>query len=259
MQVERKRELEQPLTLVPVDVGGDVDAGGIRGEADPLDLHTTTSSSEIQFGYVTRPTHANTSWDAAKFETAAQRWVHVAEGSYGVAVVNRGTYGHDISRPPAGESRSSLPTTVRLSLVRGPMYPDPLADEGKHTFECSLLVGDIGDATREGYAKALPTRTVAGAGWDPIVTSSNPDVVVSAVKLADDRSGDVIVRMYESRGARATTELGFGFSHGEVSVVNLLERTDGESETLTEIELTEEGVRVRLHPFQISTLRVRLT
>ncbi|HEX7396991.1 MAG TPA: glycoside hydrolase family 38 C-terminal domain-containing protein, partial [Propionibacteriaceae bacterium] len=226
--------------------------------AFPLDLHATTSSSEIQFGYVTRPTHANTSWDAAKFETAAQRWVHVAEGSYGVALVNKGTYGHDISHPPTGDSRGALPTIVRMSLVRGPLYPDPLADEGKHTFECSLLVGDIGDATREGYAKALPLRLVA-APFDPVVTCSNPDVVVSAVKLADDRSGDVIVRVYESRGARASAELGFGFSHGEVSVVNLLERTDGESETLTEIVPTDEGVRLRLHPFQISTLRVKLT
>jgi alpha-mannosidase len=226
--------------------------------AFPLDLHATTSTSEIQFGHVTRPTHQNTSWDAAKFETAAQRWVHVAEGSYGVALVNKGTYGHDISHPPTGDSRGALPTIVRMSLVRGPLYPDPLADEGRHSFECSLLVGDIGDATREGYAKALPLRIVA-APFDPVVTCSNPDVVVSAVKLADDRSGDLIVRVYESRGARATTELGFGFAHGEVSVVNLLERTDGESETLTEIEPTGVGVRLRLHPFQISTLRVKST
>ncbi len=226
--------------------------------AFPLDLHATTSTSEIQFGHVTRPTHQNTSWDAAKFETAAQRWVHVAEGPYGVALVNKGTYGHDISHPPAGDSRGSLPTILRMSLVRGPLYPDPQADEGRHTFECSLVVGDIGDATREGYAKALPTRTV-GAPFRPVVTSSNPDVVVSAVKLADDRSGDVIVRVYESRGARSTTEVTFGFSHGEVSVVNLLERTDGESETLTEIERTAAGARLRLHPFQISTLRVKST
>ncbi|MBI4900607.1 MAG: alpha-mannosidase [Actinobacteria bacterium] len=226
--------------------------------AFPLDLHATTSTSEIQFGHVTRPTHANTSWDAAKFETAAQRWVHVAEGSYGVAVVNKGTYGHDISHPLTGDSRGALPTVVRLSLVRGPLYPDPLADEGRHTFECSLLVGDIGDATREGYAKALPVRTVAGAGWDPVVACSNPDVVVSAVKLADDRSGDVIVRVYESRGARASADLRFGFDHDRVTVVNLLERTDGESETLTEVEPTAEGVLLRLRPFQISTLRVSL-
>ncbi|MHB1007979.1 MAG: alpha-mannosidase [Propionibacteriaceae bacterium] len=227
--------------------------------AFPFDLHATTSTSEIQFGHVTRPTHANTSWDAAKFETAAQRWVHVAEGQYGVAVVNKGTYGHDISHPPTGDSRGALPTVVRLSLVRGPLYPDPLADEGRHTFECSLLVGDIGDATREGYAKALPVRTVQGTGWDPVVTCSNPDVVVSAVKLADDRSGDVIVRVYESRGARASADLNFGFAHDDVSVVNLLERTDGESETLTEVEAVDGGgVRLRLRPFQISTLRVRL-
>jgi alpha-mannosidase len=145
-----------------------------------------------------------------------------------------------------------------MSLVRGPLYPDPLADEGKHSFECSLLVGDIGDATREGYAKAMPPRIVA-APFDPVVTCSNPDVIVSAVKLADDRSGDVIVRVYESRGARASTKLGFGFSHVDVSVVNLLERTDGESETLTEIEPTTDGVRLRLHPFQITTLRVKST
>ncbi len=138
--------------------------------AFPLDLHATTSTSEIQFGHVSRPTHQNTSWDAAKFETAAQRWVHVAEGSYGVALVNKGTYGHDISHPATGDSRGALPTIVRMSLVRGPLYPDPLADEGRHTFECSLLVGGIGDATREGYAKALPTRIVA-APFDPVVTA----------------------------------------------------------------------------------------
>ncbi len=225
--------------------------------AFPLDLHATTSTSEIQFGYVTRPTHQNTSWDAAKFETAAQRWVHVAEGSYGVAVVNKGTYGHDISHPATGDSRGALPTIVRMSLVRGPLYPDPLADEGRHTFECSVVVGRIDDAIREGYAKALPGREVEGGGWQPVVLSTNPDVVVSAVKLADDRSGDLIVRVYEATGTRTSTDLRFSIEHGDVSVVNLLERTDGESETLTPLEATDGGVRVILKPFQIATLRVK--
>lgn len=226
--------------------------------AFPLDLHATTSTSEIQFGHVTRPTHQNTSWDAAKFETAAQRWVHVAEGSYGVALINKGTYGHDISHPPIGDSRGALPTIVRMSLVRGPLYPDPLADEGHHTFECSLLIGDVGDATREGYAKALPPRTVAAA-FEPVVGCSNPDVIVSAVKLADDRSGDVIVRLYESRGERATTDLSFGFAHGQIAVVNLLEREDGEAETLARVDGTAQGGRLTLRPFQIVTLRVQRT
>ncbi len=224
--------------------------------AFPFDLHAIEARSEIQFGYVTRPTHQNTSWDAAKFEIAAQRWVHVGEGSYGVAVLNRGTYGHDISHPAQGDSRGGLPTTVRLSLVRGPLYPDPCADEGLHVFETSLLVGGIAEATRQGYALALPPRPVGGAGWEPLVSSSNPDVVISAVKLADDRSGDLVVRMYESLGGRAVTELRLGFDAGPAQVVNLLERTDQVTETLTRLEPIAGGVRLRLRPFQIVTLRL---
>jgi alpha-mannosidase len=82
--------------------------------AFPLDVHADRAASEIQFGHVHRPTHANTSWDAARFETCAHRWVHVGEPGYGVAVANDATYGHDITR-------DGPTTTVRLSLVRAPL------------------------------------------------------------------------------------------------------------------------------------------
>ena len=140
--------------------------------------------------------------------------------------------------------------------MRGPLYPDPCADEGLHVFETSLLVGGIAEATRQGYALALPPRPVGGAGWEPLVSSSNPDVVISAVKLADDRSGDLVVRMYESLGGRAVTELRLGFDAGPAQVVNLLERTDQVTETLTRLEPIAGGVRLRLRPFQIVTLRL---
>ena len=45
--------------------------------AFPVAVHADRAASEIQFGHVNRPTHANTSWDAARFETVAHRWVHV--------------------------------------------------------------------------------------------------------------------------------------------------------------------------------------
>ena len=32
----------------------------------PLDIHSDNATYESQFGYVSRPTHRNTSWDAAK-------------------------------------------------------------------------------------------------------------------------------------------------------------------------------------------------
>jgi alpha-mannosidase len=58
------------------------------------------AASEVQFGHVYRPTHENTSWDAACFETSAHGWVHVGEPGFGVAVANGSTYGHDITRQP---------------------------------------------------------------------------------------------------------------------------------------------------------------
>ena len=91
--------------------------------AFPVDVHADRSTSEIQFGHLHRPTHVNTSWDAAKFEICAHRWVHVAEPGYGVAVVNDSTYGHDISRTARPEGGTT--TTVRLALLRAPRFPDP--------------------------------------------------------------------------------------------------------------------------------------
>ncbi len=88
-----------------------------------LDVHADRAASETQFGHVFRPTHANTSWEYARFETCAHRWVHVAESGYGVAVTNDSIYGHDVSRTTRTDGGTT--TTVRLSLVRGPEYPDP--------------------------------------------------------------------------------------------------------------------------------------
>ena len=212
--------------------------------AFPLDVHADRSSAEIQYGHVHRPVHANTSWDAAKFEICAHRWLHVGEPGYGFALVNDSTYGHDVTRRTAG-------TTVRLSLLRSPRFPDPTTDQGVHRMSYGLLVGaDIADAVRDGYRTNLPPRRVNGAGpVAPLVAVDNPAVVVEAVKLADDRSGDVVVRLYESLGGRATTALTTSFPVDAVHRTGLLERPldDGE---------VDPGALL-LRPFQVVTLRLR--
>ena len=126
--------------------------------AFPLDVHADRAASEIQFGHVHRPTHANTSWDAARFETCAHRWVHVGEPGYGVAVANDAHV-----RPRHHPRRAGGTTTVRLSLLRAPLFPDPDADQGEHRFRVALRVGaTIGDAVAEGYRLNLPLRRVRG-------------------------------------------------------------------------------------------------
>jgi alpha-mannosidase len=228
--------------------------------AFPLAVHAERSTAETQFGHVHRATHTNTSWDAARFEICAHRWVHVAEPGYGVALVNDSTYGHDVTRPGPGEARRSGATTVRLSLVRAPRYPDPETDQGRHTMRYALVPGaGVDEAVQEGYRINLPVRAVRGAGAvEPLVTVEG--AVVEAVKLADDRSGDVVVRLYEARGGHGRAVVRPGFRTAGASVRDLLEREDPEVAALAPLTEAPDGsVALDLGPFQVVTLRLPRT
>ncbi|MFR0356048.1 alpha-mannosidase [Streptomyces sediminimaris] len=217
----------------------------------PVDIRAPHSSAEIQFGHVQRPTHTNTSWEAARFEVSGHRWVHIAEPGYGVAVINDSTYGHDVTRTVREDGGTT--TRVGLSLVRAPRVPDPEADQGRHRLVYSLLPGaSIEDAVAEGYALNLPLRIADAQGApEPVVSVDGEGVTVEAVKLADDTSGDVVVRLYESRGGRGRGVLRTGFPLAGAQVTDLLERP------LEDADVVDGGVPVALRPFQILTLRLR--
>jgi alpha-mannosidase len=231
--------------------------------AFPLDVHAEQASSEVQFGHINRPTSENTSWDFARFETSAHRWMHVGEPGFGVAVANDATYGHDVTRQQRDGGGTT--TLLRQSLVRAPLFPDPDADQGEHVFRSSFVVGaDVGDAVREGYRVNLPLR--AGVGRiAPLAVVDNPAVVVETVKLAEDTSGDLVVRLYESRGARArasvsfdgvgTDGVGTDGAIAQISETDLLERELAEPAALVSVDGADAALELR--PFQLVTLRIR--
>ncbi|MGZ3147904.1 alpha-mannosidase [Lentzea chajnantorensis] len=211
--------------------------------AFPLDLRAEVSTAETQFGHLHRPVHTNTSWEAAKFEICAHRFLHVGEPGYGVAVVNDSTYGHEVTRTTREDGGTT--TTVRLSLLRAPRFPDPETDQGHHRFRYALVLGGLPEAVDAGYRINLPPRTVQGsAAPQPLVRTGNPAVRVEAVKLADDRSGDVVVRLYEAHGGRARASISTSFAHRGIQETDLLERPLGAA-----------GAEVVLRPFQVITLR----
>ncbi|MFJ4466242.1 alpha-mannosidase [Streptomyces sp. NPDC089424] len=255
----RGSRITQTITLRSgsprVDIETEIDwheAEKILKAVFPVDVRAAHSSAEIQFGHVQRPTHTNTSWESARFEVSGHRWVHIAEPGYGVAVLNDSTYGHDVTRTVREDGGTT--TTVALSLVRAPRVPDPQADQGRHRFTYALLPGaSIEDAVAEGYALNLPLRVADSAGAPaPVVSVTGEGVTVEAVKLADDRSGDVVVRLYECRGGRAHGVLRTGFPLTGAQVTDLLERP------LHDADIDGDGgVPVTLRPFQILTLRLR--
>src|SRR5699024_7900631 len=138
------------------------------------------------------------------------------------------TYGHDVTRHPAADGATF--STVRLSLLRGPRFPDPRTDQGTHRLRCRLVVGaGISDAVAAGYDLNLPERVHepddpppgAGTTIAPLIDVVGGTGVVETIKLAEDRSGDVIVRIYEPYGGRSSIRLRAGFAVAEARSTNL--------------------------------------
>lgn len=126
-----------------------------------------------------------------------------------------------------------------------------------HRFRHALVPGaGIGDAVREGWRINLPERHVTGGAGEvaPLVTVDRDAVVVTAVKLADDGSGDVVVRFHEAHGGRARATLTTGFAATDVQVTDLLERPLADAEAP---RLDGDRIDVRLRPFQLMTLRLK--
>jgi alpha-mannosidase len=217
--------------------------------AFPLDVRAEHVAAETQFGYQQRVTHTNTSWEAAKFEASMHRFVQVEDSGFGVALVTDSTYGYDLTRDAA--SAGEVTTTVRLSLLRAPRFPDPQTDQGRQTCSYGLVIGaGIAAATAAGIDMNLPTRVVPGDhGFEPLVSVEGEGILVSAVKLADDRSGDLIVRVYESLGRRAAGTLRVHTGFESARTVSLLETPEGEPFPAGPIPL-------RLTPFEVRTIRL---
>lgn len=217
----------------------------------PLDLHTTQAAYEIQFGHVLRPTHSNTSWDAAKFEVCAHKWADLSENGYGVSLLNDCKYGY-----------SAEGSTLTLSLLKSATYPDPEADQGRHVFTYSLLphVGDFreGGTIAQAYSlnQPLMAAPVAGGSGLPaafsLVRCDQPGVILETVKQAED-GGDLILRFYEAFDRRVRAKLTLGIPFSSVTVCDLMENpVSGQ-----ELAVSGQEITLPVRNFEIVTLRIR--
>jgi alpha-mannosidase len=226
--------------------------------AFPLAINSTRATYEIQFGNVERPTHRNTSWDVARFETCAHRWIDLGEGGYGVSLLNDSKYGHDVHD-----------NVVRLTLLKSGVYPDTHADEGLHRFTYSLLphVGDWREAqtVRRAYELNVPVvcvtgpkkatskaSTTSGIANSSFIQTECTHIVVETVKPAEDGDG-LIVRLYETHNQRGPATITFVTPILSAQECNLLE------EPINDVAFEGKTLSFQVRPFEIKTFRVRLT
>jgi alpha-mannosidase len=201
----------------------------------PIDVDDPTATYEIAYGAMKRATRGE--------EDPGQRWVDVSGNgdSYGLAVINDAKYGYSVNG-----------SDLRVSVTRGAVYANHMPqridpsldyqwqDQGLQTFRMILVphAGSWRDANIVRQAEELVApplvvyQGIHAGSWpqsNSFLSVDAPDVVVSAIKLAEEGEG-VIVRFYETDGMETTANLDLHFANV---------RWSG-----------------KLHPFEIKTLRI---
>ena len=220
----------------------------------PVDIVTDTARCEIQYGHIQRPTHQNTTWDQAKFEVCAHRWVDMADSGYGVALLNNGKYGYKI-----------WDNVLDIDLLRSQMCPCEDGDKGVHTFTYSILphAGNVinGGVVRAGCELNMPLLALKAPknggrtlpARDVLAFADQPNVLIDAVKRAEDTDG-YILRLYEAGGKRTRAHITLNGLRAE-GLTDLLERPVSEEEAKFTADAS--GFALDFHPFEVHTVLIR--
>ncbi len=211
--------------------------------AFPLDLFSSEAAFDIQYGFVKRSMNGNTSREMAQFEVCGHRYADISESGYGAALLNDCKYGHRVKE-----------SIIDLALLRSPVYPDHLADQGHHRFTYSLLPHE-GDLVHSGVMAeaALLNRGpyvldgMAGKVQFPVKLESD-SLSLEAVKKAE-KSDALVLRIVETKGIPGRGRL---YLNGK----RLVETDIPEWHDSPEYEVRSGTAEITLKPFEIKTFKI---
>ncbi len=217
--------------------------------AFPVDVNTNKATYDIQFGSVERPTHKNTSWDAARFEVCAHKYCDLSEYGYGVSLMNDCKYGHAIHDG-----------VMSLTLLKCGTFPDPDADKCEHSFTYSLYphAGDYREAgtIQKAYDLNIPMVCVKVSenkgnlkNEYSFFTVDKENVIFETAKKAE-KEDTIILRGCEYYNKRTTANITFGFSVKKAYLCDMLENN------IAELNVKDNTVTVDFKPFEINTIKV---
>lgn len=211
----------------------------------PVDIHAHEAVHEIQFGHIRRPNHRSRQFDADRFEVSNHKWTALMEENRGAAVLNDCKYGVNV-----------LGKSINLTLLKAALAPDMNADRGIQEFTYSFCFwnGSFADSRviRDSYELNCPVAAVKGNGGEKSLFGVDAEnIIIETVKPAEDRTGDIIVRMYEAkrmhRKCNLTTWLPWIQAYG----TDMLEQIE------CELPVRDGKVELEFRPFEIKTVRLK--
>ncbi|MCD6301961.1 MAG: hypothetical protein J7M15_00360, partial [Anaerolineae bacterium] len=223
--------------------GKDVEAPMLRAMFKPS-LGPSRATFEVAYAGLER----NTTGD----EVPALRWADISDEGYGLSLLNDGKYGH-----------SAQGTTLGLTLLRSSYEPDNVPDVGEHQFRYALYphAGDWRAAATDRRGAEFNQGLIAcitdahagdinpGAAW---LTCEPANVMITALKMAEDDPKALVVRLAEMHGLPAEATVSWRWDVSRCEAVNPVE------EQGVEIPCAGYGVRVSLRPYEVRTLKLHL-
>jgi alpha-mannosidase len=211
-----------------------------------VNVKSNTAVYDLSMGSIERPTTINTSYEKAKYEVPAHKWVDLSHCDYGVSILNDCKYGYDIKG-----------NRMRITLLKTGIYPDNKQDIGKHSFTYSLYPhkGDFreGEVVKAGYELNNSTIVMYGSSskdrYSFIRVNTN-SVIVEHIKKAE-KDDSIIVRLYESKGIKDYITLEFDFNIKEAYKCDMMENE------IEKINISNNKIHLHLNQYEIYTLKLK--
>lgn len=218
--------------------------------AFPLAATSAKATYEIPYGTIDRSTLRVNSFEKAQFEVPAMRFAELGDGQHGVAVLNQTKYGYD-----------AVGNLLRLTLLRAPTWPDPVADRGPENFSYAVYphAGDWKQAMtmRHGYNFNYPLQAFQAEAHDGSEAATHSyasiqqdNVVLTALKKAEDRDA-LVFRMFEWEGKSGDVKLQVPPGASFAVLSDLMENPQADH-----LKMDGNTVTVPVHPYEIVTVQV---
>jgi alpha-mannosidase len=214
--------------------------------AFPVNIHANEAIHEIQFGHIRRPNHRSRPFDADRFEVCNHKWTALVEENRGVAILNDCKYGINV-----------LGNSMNLTLLKSALAPDPVADKGLQTFTYAIYYwnGSFSecDVVQKSYEMNSPVLVLPGAtGEASIFKIDAKNIILETVKLAEDGSDDIIVRLYEAKRNLTHCTLCTILPVTKAAQTDMLEKFQ------VELSISNGKIELDFRPFEVKTLRLSI-
>ncbi|MBQ4329176.1 MAG: alpha-mannosidase [Lentisphaeria bacterium] len=249
-----KSTIRQVITLTPQSRRLDFETSVLWHESRrmlrtsfPLTVQSPEALFDIQYGYIRRATHNNTSWETAQFEVCAHKFADLSDAAGGAALLNDCKYGYRVKG-----------NIIDMALLRSPKHPDFYADMGEHTFTYSFYPHNDG-MTASGVqesAAALNRVPLSFPGFalpeiSSLIRIDGKGVVLSALKKAEKEDACVI-RLVENKGEFSKITLELSDKDAILVESNLIEWENG-----AELRTANGRVELKFSPFEIRTFKLK--